>query len=109
MKQGDIWIVELPSSDGHEQSGLRPVIVLAKAEANIAIIIPLTSHLQALRFPHTLEVKPSKGNGLSGISVALVFQIRAIDERRLKKKIGEVERTFLQEMLMMVKRLLGLQ
>ena len=91
MKKGEIWLVELPSTNSHEQIGTRPSIVLSETEANIAIVIPLTSNVQALRFPHTIEIKPSDKNGLSVVSVALTFQIRAIDKKRFKKKIGELE------------------
>ena len=91
MKKGEIWLVELSSTNGHEQIGTRPSIVLSETEANIAVVIPLTSNVQALRFPHTIEIKPSDKNGLSVVSVALTFQIRAIDKKRFKKKIGELE------------------
>ncbi len=53
MKKGEIWLVEFPSTDGHEQTGNRPVIILADPKSNISIVIPFTSNLQALRFPHT--------------------------------------------------------
>ena len=49
MKKGKIWIVEIPSSNGHEQAGNRPVIILHETETNICIIIPLTSNLNALK------------------------------------------------------------
>jgi|SRR3989344_26448 len=91
MKKGEIWIVEFASTDGHEQEGTRPVIVLADTESNISIVVPFTSNIQALRFPHTVEIEPSKHNGLGPKSVALVFQIRAIDKRRFRNKIGELE------------------
>jgi len=91
MNKGEIWLVDIPATDGHEQSGKRPVIILADTMANIVIIIPFTSNVQALRFPHTIEIKPSKTNGLTAKSVALVFQVRAIDKKRLKNKIGIIE------------------
>jgi len=106
MKRGEIWLVELPSTNGHEQAGKRPVIVLAETEANIVIIVPFTSNLQALRFPHTIEVKPFKANGLTSISIALVFQIRAIDKKRLKNKIGELEASILAELDSVLKKIL---
>ena len=56
MKKGEIWLVELPSTNGREQKGKRPVIILSETEADIAIIIPFTSNLQALRFPNTIEL-----------------------------------------------------
>ncbi len=108
MKKGEMWLVEFPSTDSHEQSGTRPVIIISETEANIVLVIPLTSNLQALRFPHTLEIKPSKLNGLSTVSVGLAFQLRAIDKKRLKAKIGEVEETVLKRIDVLLKKLLGL-
>jgi mRNA interferase MazF len=108
MKKGEIWLVELPTTNGHEQEGYRPAMVLAEAEANIAIIVPFTSNLQALRFPDAIEVKPSNGNGLSAISVALIFQVRAIDKKRLKTKIGELETQLIKNLDAILKRLLSL-
>ena len=45
MKKGEIWLVELPSTNGHEQVGNRPVIILSDTESNISIVIPFTSNL----------------------------------------------------------------
>lgn len=108
MKKGEIWIVEFPSSmNGHEQAGNRPVIILADTEANISIIIPFTSNLQSLRFPFTVEVKPSSLNGLSTTSVALAFQMRAVDKKRIKKRIGVLEERVMKELDGMIQKLLG--
>jgi len=96
----------LPSTNGHEQTGNRPVIILADTESNISIVVPFTSNLQALRFPCTLEVKPSNDNGLKEISVALIFHIRAIDKKRLKKKLGDLDNSDLKEIDTVLKKLL---
>ncbi len=109
MKKGEVWFVEIPSTDGHEQSGARPVIVLSELEANIVIIVPFTSNLQALRFTDTIEVEPSSKNGLKSKSVALVFQLRAIDKRRLKNKIGGIEDKILGKIDDMLKKILNLE
>jgi len=106
MKKGEIWIVEFPALNGHEQAGTRPVIIMADTEANISIIIPFTSNIQALRFPHTIEIEPSKENGLSSKSVALVFQIRAIDKKRMKKKIGITDAATIKRIDKMLKTIL---
>lgn len=106
MDKGDIWLVEIPQTEGHEQTGKRPVIILADTESNITIIIPFTSNLQALRFPHTLEIEPSEENGLTIKSIALVFQIRAIDKRRLIRNLGELENTAINKIDKMLKNLL---
>ena len=87
---------------------MRPAIILSETEANIAIVIPLTSNIQALRFPHTIEIKPSNKNGLNVLSVALTFHIRAIDKKRLKKKIGEAEDKTLNEVDTSLRKVLAL-
>ncbi len=40
MNKGEIWLVEIPSANGHEQAGTRPSVILAETPANVAIIIP---------------------------------------------------------------------
>ena len=109
MKKGEIISVEFPVTGGHEQTGMRPAIILSEVEANIAIIIPFTSNLNALRYPHTIEVSPSKSNGLKTDSVALVFQLRAIDDRRIKDKIGTLENEKINKIDKMIKEMLFLQ
>ncbi|MCH8014412.1 MAG: type II toxin-antitoxin system PemK/MazF family toxin [Candidatus Dadabacteria bacterium] len=84
----------------------RPSIVLSETEANITIIIPFTLNLQALRFPSTIEIKPSEQNGLTDISVALVFHMRAIDNKRMIRKIGVLEESTLKEVDTMLRKIL---
>lgn len=106
MNKGEVWLVELPQTNSHEQTGKRPVVILTGTESNIAIIIPFTSNLQALRFPHTIEVEPSKENGLTAKSIALIFQIIAIDKKRLVNKIGKLENIVMNKIDKMLKSLL---
>ncbi len=108
MKKGEIRLVEIPASNGHEQSGLRPVILLSAGEANTVVVIPFTTNMTSLRFNHTVEIHPSPENGLSTISVALVFQIRAIDCKRLLRKIGELEADMMQKINEMIKVMLSI-
>ena len=74
----------------------------------LVIVIPLTSSLETLKFPHTLRVDSSRENGLEKDSIALTFQIRAIDKRRFKHKIGNLENNYLKEMDKMLRNLLKL-
>ena len=97
MDKGEIWVVNLSSGRGNEQSGSRPCLILGNIKTNLVTIVPLTSNLEALRFPYTLEIKSSEKNGLESDSIALVFQLQAIDKRRLIKKIGIVEKYFLED------------
>ncbi|HEY4515022.1 MAG TPA: type II toxin-antitoxin system PemK/MazF family toxin [Candidatus Paceibacterota bacterium] len=92
MNRGDIYLVELPISSGHEQHGSRPALIMSDAVANTVIVVPFTSNSEATKFPNTLLVNSSKRNGLTETSIALVFQLRAIDKRRLLRKIGNMEK-----------------
>ena len=108
MKKGEIWIVAIPSIDGHEQSGMRPVIVVADTKSTVIVGIPCTTNMRALRFPHTVSITPSRNNGLERDSIALVLQIRAIDKKRLEKKIGVLDTPVLQKIEKEFRRLLKL-
>ena|SRR5437763_15973220 len=94
MQIGDIYTVEIPSSDGHEQAGPRPAIIAQapqfEKQLPTVLIVPLTSRLAAQAFPGTFLIHPSSKNNLRVPSVALVFQLRAIDKRRLKRRIGRL-------------------
>lgn len=97
MARGDILLVRLPESDKREEKGNRPAIAV---QTNVAIspmlmIVPVTSSLNALRFPFTVKLEPSQTNGLNLSSVAMVFQMRAIDRKRILKKIGSLEPEYL--------------
>jgi len=108
MRKGEIWFVEMPGGIGHEQKGLRPVILFSEVEAETVMVIPLTSNVRALKFPHTIEIAPSIENGLKSVSIALVFQLRAIDIKRIKNKIGVLESADLGEIERLVKDMLQL-
>ncbi|MEK7505031.1 MAG: type II toxin-antitoxin system PemK/MazF family toxin [Patescibacteria group bacterium] len=106
MKQGEIWLASLLETVGREQSGLRPVVIMADTPANVCVVLPLTSNLKALKFPHTIQLDPSKEVGLDTTSVVLAFQIRAIDKTRFSHKIGLVNKNDLQKIFDLVSRLL---
>ena len=108
MKKGELWLVDIPPTNGYEQSGLRPVLLMSSVEANTVIIVPLTTNLAALRYPHTVEMHPSASNGLKVTSIALVFQVRAIDKKRLQRKTGECDVEIMEEIDTMIKHLLSL-
>jgi len=92
MKKGDICLVDLKIQSGHEQGGARPAILISDTETNIAIVIPLTSNLNALKFIYTLAILPDKQNNLDKESVALIFHIKSIDRVRILKTIGKIDK-----------------
>jgi mRNA interferase MazF len=91
---GDIHWVDLPGADGREQRGRRPAIVLQDdsygSALPVVLVVPLTTARGATRFAGTTLIHPTPENGLPQVSVALVFQLRAIDRRRLLERIGTV-------------------
>jgi mRNA interferase MazF len=62
------------------------------------LIAPLTTARAAMRFAGTTLIRPTAENGLPQTSVALVFQWRAIDRRRVRERIGHVGTAALPEM-----------
>ena len=95
MKKGEIILLELPLSNGHEQFGLRPAILLSREINNMVFIVPLTTKRSALKYHFTINVENSKLKGLKENSTALVFQMRALDKKIIKKKLGKLEEDLL--------------
>jgi len=112
MNIGDIYTVEIPASNGHEQAGARPAIIMQappfENQLPTVLIVPLTSQLAAQSFPGTFLIRPDSQNGLTMVSVALVFQSRAIDRRRLKRRIGRLCDSDLAQLYQHVRALLQL-
>ncbi len=111
MQEGDVYFVEIPSSGGHEQAGLRPAIIVQAAgleKLPTVLIVPLTSKLKAADFPFTFLIEPDQNNNLDVASVALVFQLRAIDKRRLENKIGKLGRKKFELLKQMLKDIMGI-
>lgn len=111
MRRGEIWWVRLPPSNGREQAGERPAIIVQDdafiATLPMVLIVPLTGALNAARFPCTLVIQPDPRNGLLRPSVALVFQMRALDKRRFLRRIGELDAATLSQIWALLDNLLG--
>jgi mRNA interferase MazF len=108
---GELRWVEFPPANGHEQSGRRPAIVLQDdtyaRDVSVVFVIPVTGQPANLRFPATVALQPSDANGLRKPSVALVFQARAIDRKRVGNRIGVIEGPLLAEVYDALDRLTG--
>lgn len=96
MKIGEIYWVELPDADGREQKGRRPAVIFQQdsygSSLPTLLVIPLSSTKAALRFPGTALIRATTDSGLKNDSVALVFQLRAIDRGRIIGQLGKVHR-----------------
>ena len=107
IKQGDIYFVNLSPTKGHEQKGFRPVVVMQNNKLNkylhTVVVAPITSNLKTAGLSLTHFLQKSK-TGLKKDGVVLIFQIRAIDVRRLKKHVGILDQASFRE----IKRQLSL-
>ena len=108
MDKGEIWLTSLPEQTGKEQVGKRPALIIADTKTGLIIVIPFTSSLEKLKYNYTVEINPSLENALDKKSVALLFQMRAIDKKRVVHKIGKLEDSYLREIDENIKKLLKL-
>lgn len=112
MGIGDIYTVEIPHSNGHEQAGTRPAIIVQARQFEhrlpTVLIVPLTSQMAARGFPGTFLIDPDSENHLAAQSVALVFQLRAIDKRRLGHLVGHLSAPYLGALQQHMRTLLDL-
>ena len=108
MKKGDICLINLAIEVGHEQFGKRPAILISDTKAGIAVVIPVTGNLEALRYPYTLAILPDSQNKLAKESAALIFHLRAIDKSRILKVIGKLNKAEQRKIDRMLKGMLQL-
>lgn len=94
IKRGDIYYADLSPVVGSEQGGIRPVLVVQNDVGNrhspTVIAAAITSQINKAKLPTHIELK-SDAYGLSKDSVVLLEQIRTIDKKRLKEKMGHID------------------
>lgn len=94
IKRGDIYYADLSPVIGSEQGGVRPVLVVQNDVGNkyspTVIAAAITSQINKAKMPTHIEVDALQ-YGLSKDSVILLEQVRTIDKKRLKEKIGHLE------------------
>ena len=99
VKRGDIYYVDLSPVVGSEQGGIRPVLIIQNDIGNryspTVIATAITSQINKAKMPTHIEIDAG-GFGLSKDSVVLAEQIRTIDKRRLKEKIGHADEELMQ-------------
>jgi mRNA interferase MazF len=101
MQRGEIWRVDIAFTPGHAQAGMRPAVI-PQVDALIAtlptvLVVPFTSSRGATRFPGTVLVRPDGQNGLTTPSVALVFQMRALDQHYCLQRLGVLDAATLDQ------------
>ena len=94
VKRGDIYYADLSPVVGSEQGGVRPVLIVQNDVGNkyspTVIAAAITSRIEKTKLPTHIEVNAADC-GLSKNSVVLLEQVRTIDKKRLKEKMGALD------------------
>jgi len=91
IKRGEIYYADLSPVVGSEQGGIRPVLILQNDIGNkyspTIIVAAITSKTGKTKLPTHIELEGEK-HGLPKNSIVLLEQIRTIDKKRLREKLG---------------------
>ena len=94
VKRGDIFYADLSPVVGSEQGGVRPVLIVQNDTGNrhspTVIAAAITSQTGKARLPTHISVAPLSC-GLPKESVILLEQVRTLDKRRLREKMGRLD------------------
>jgi len=94
VKRGEIYYADLSPVVGSEQGGIRPVLIVQNDVGNryspTVIAAAITSQTDKNKLPTHIELNPANC-GLTKDSIVLLEQIRTIDKRRLRERMGRVD------------------
>ncbi len=96
IRRGDIYYADLSPVVGSEQGGVRPVLIVQNNIGNkfspTVIAAAITSQRFKTNMPTHIQVN-ADGCGLAKDSIVLLEQVRTIDKRRLKERMGNLDET----------------
>ncbi|MBQ8683945.1 MAG: type II toxin-antitoxin system PemK/MazF family toxin [Clostridia bacterium] len=94
VHRGDIYYADLSPVVGSEQGGIRPVLIVQNDVGNrfspTVIAAAITSQKDKTRLPTHIQLQ-AVGSGLAKDSIVLLEQIRTLDKRRLKERMGRLD------------------
>ena len=94
VRRGDIYYADLSPVVGSEQGGVRPVLIVQNDTGNrhspTVIAAAITSQTGKARLPTHISVA-ALSCGLPKESVILLEQVRTLDKRRLREKMGRLD------------------
>jgi mRNA interferase MazF len=106
--RGEVYWADLNPVRGHEQAGLRPVVIISKdifnERSGTVIAMAITSQTQRAGFPLTLELTDSNLPKQSWVKIS---QIRTISTERLGKKIDCLQPEILSQLVEGVNEIIG--
>ncbi len=93
IRRGELYYADLSPVVGSEQGGVRPILIVQNDTGNkyspTIIAAAVTSKINKAKLPTHIELIGNEF-GLSKDSVILLEQIRTLDKKRLKERIGEL-------------------
>lgn len=99
IKRGELYYADLSPVVGSEQGGVRPVLIVQNDVGNryspTIIAAAVTSRINKAKLPTHIEVDTTCG--LEKESVVLTEQLRTLDKRRLKDKIGSIDKSAMEK------------
>lgn len=100
VKRGDVYYADLSPVVGSEQGGVRPVLIIQNDVGNkyspTVIAAAITSRMGKTKLPTHIDVYAERA-GLARDSVVLLEQLRTLDKRRLKEKMGHLDEGIMSE------------
>ncbi len=111
-QRGEIYLLRIDPTEGSEQAGTRPAVVVSRTSLNraspVVVVCPLTEAMRVpYRYPCDVEVRAPEG-GLKNDSVVLTGQVRAVAKHRLLKRLGELSPDTLRQIERALKTTLDL-
>jgi mRNA interferase MazF len=112
VRRGELYLVGFDPTVEHEVRKTRPALILQNDVGNqyspLTIVAAVTSKVSAAPFPVEVVVERTRENGLSVRSAIRLDRIRTIDQRRLIRLLGTVDRDTMRKVGEAVKISLGL-
>ena len=94
VKRGEIYYADLSPVVGSEQGGVRPVLIVQNDIGNrhspTVIAAAITSQRDKTKLPTHISLDAASC-GLAKDSVVLLEQVRTLDKKRLKERMGELD------------------
>ena len=110
IHRGEIYYADLSPVVGSEQGGYRPVIILQNNKGNrystTVIIAPISSRLTKNPLPTHVMLETGS---LKKKSVVLLEQIRTIDKKRIKEKVGKIDNRIMKQINQAIKTSLDIK
>lgn len=108
--RGEVWLVDLNPTRGHEPAGVRPGLVVSvdpfnHGPAGLVVLLPLTSVAKGI--PFHVEINPPEG-GVKVKSFIRCEDVRSVAKERLSRRWGKVSASTLTAVEDRLRILLGL-